>query len=118
MLGSEPTLIIQAVVAALVAVDAAAITMPAWLHTVIAVLIIALGAVVTRSQVSPASKVEGQSGPSLPYGLSPDPAGSVPDIPDPPDPTRSSFGGGVVPPLGESRPGVTPIRPDEPPSST
>jgi ABC-type uncharacterized transport system permease subunit len=54
MLGREPTLIIGAIVAALVAVDAAALGLPGWVRTVIAVLIVALGAIVNRSRVTPA----------------------------------------------------------------
>jgi hypothetical protein len=50
----EPTLIIQAIVAALIAVDAAVLTLPAWAHTLIAVLIVGLGAIVNRSKVTPA----------------------------------------------------------------
>jgi hypothetical protein len=54
MLGREPTLIIQAIVAALIALQTAAISMPAWLHTLIAVWIIMLGAIVNRGLVTPA----------------------------------------------------------------
>jgi ABC-type uncharacterized transport system permease subunit len=54
MLGREPTLIIGAIVAALVAVDASAVSLPGWVRTLIAVLIIAGGAIVNRSKVTPA----------------------------------------------------------------
>ena len=55
-LGAEPIAIIGAILAALNAIQIAAISMPTWLHTTIAVITIALGAVVGRSQVSPVPK--------------------------------------------------------------
>ena len=52
-LGKEPTLIVQGVVAALIVVQSAAIPMAEWAHTLIAVLIVALGALVNRQAVTP-----------------------------------------------------------------
>lgn len=54
-LGKEPTLIIQTIVAVLNAVQIAAISLPLWAHTVIVVVTIALGALVNRANVTPAS---------------------------------------------------------------
>lgn len=53
-LSREPTLIIQAIVAALTAVQVAAIPMSVTAHTIIAIAVIALGAVVNRAAVTPA----------------------------------------------------------------
>jgi hypothetical protein len=57
MLKREPTLVIQAIVAALIAIDAAVLTLPAWAHTVIACLIVGLGAVANRARVTPVPPV-------------------------------------------------------------
>lgn len=56
MLGPEPTLIIYAVLAAVNAVQVAAIGMATWLHVVILAVTAGLGAVVNRSQVTPVAK--------------------------------------------------------------
>lgn len=53
-LGKEPTLIVQGVVTALTAVQLAAISMSSTAHTIIAAVVIGLGAVVNRQLVSPA----------------------------------------------------------------
>jgi hypothetical protein len=62
MLGPEPTLIIQTVVATLVALNTTlvatnTINLPSWVSPVISALIVGLGALVNRSQVSPKEKV-------------------------------------------------------------
>lgn len=54
MLGKEPTLIIQSVVLALNVVQTAAIPMTTLAHTLIGAGVIGLGAMVNRSQVTPA----------------------------------------------------------------
>lgn len=55
-MGREPTLIIQAIVAALTAIQVSAISMTATAHTIVAVIIIGLGAVVNRQVVTPVKK--------------------------------------------------------------
>lgn len=59
-MGPEPTLIIQAIVAALVAANTAIATrtdIPWWVSLIISVAIVFFGALVNRSQVTPNSKV-------------------------------------------------------------
>lgn len=56
MLGREPTLIIQCIVLALNAIQLSAISMSTAAHTIVAVLVIGLGAIVNRSQVSPVAR--------------------------------------------------------------
>lgn len=61
MLGPEPTLIIQAVVAMLVAANTiltttSALPLPPWVSTVISIVLVGLGALVNRSQVTPVQK--------------------------------------------------------------
>ena len=51
----EPILIIGTILATLNAIQAAAISMPAWAHTVIIVVTITLGTILGRSQVTPAN---------------------------------------------------------------
>jgi hypothetical protein len=53
-LGKEPTLIIQSVVLALNAIQISALSIPIWAHTLTSALVIGLGAILTRSQVTPA----------------------------------------------------------------
>lgn len=52
-LTGEPAVIVGAIVAALTAIQAAAISMSTTAHTLIAVAIVALGTLITRSQVTP-----------------------------------------------------------------
>lgn len=52
-LGKEPTLIIQAIVTAATAVQVAAIHMSTLAHTVVAIVVIGLGALVNRQAVTP-----------------------------------------------------------------
>lgn len=52
-MGKEPTLIIQAIVAIATALQLAAIHMSAGLHTIIACVVIAGGALINRQVVTP-----------------------------------------------------------------
>lgn len=58
---AEPTLIISAIVAALEVAQVAVVPMPTWLHGVIAALVVGLGALVNRSQVTPAPAPAGKA---------------------------------------------------------
>jgi hypothetical protein len=55
-LGPEPTLILYGVLAALNAIQVAAISMPDWAHALIIAVTAGVAAVVNRSQVSPVAK--------------------------------------------------------------
>lgn len=55
-MGREPTIIIQSVVAALNAVQLAAISMPTWTHIVALALIVGLGTYINRGQVTPVGR--------------------------------------------------------------
>lgn len=53
-LGKEPTLIIQSIVAAATAIQVAAISMSPLAHMIVAIVVIAGGALVNRQVVTPA----------------------------------------------------------------
>jgi uncharacterized protein (DUF983 family) len=53
VLTGEPAVIVGAILAALNAVQVAAIPMPTWAHTVIVAVTTVLGALVVRQQVTP-----------------------------------------------------------------
>src|SRR5437763_1463430 len=94
MLGPEPTLIIQAVVAALIAANTAISSqtnVPWWVSVAISAVIVGLGALINRSQVTPANKA------ATTTVLAPEPGGLKPieeptaDLEQGPDPVPENL---------------------------
>jgi hypothetical protein len=57
-LGSEPVAIVGTIVAALTAVQQLALNEPAGVHTAIAVVLVVLGAILSRAAVSPTAPTD------------------------------------------------------------
>jgi hypothetical protein len=77
-LGPEPTLILYGVLAALNAIQVAAISMPDWAHAIIIAVTAGLAAVVNRSQVTPVAKAPPVAPPVAPPSAAIPPGANVP----------------------------------------
>jgi hypothetical protein len=77
-LGPEPTLILYGVLAALNAIQVAALNIPDWAHAIIIAVTAGLAAVVNRSQVTPVAKAPPVTPPVAPPSAAIPPGANVP----------------------------------------